>query len=142
MSHLLLSHSLCELRYIILILILKLKNQVLILRKSLLSDAVEKCLRQMTGFSKAQKDPARRTIQGWREERHQRQLQTQTFDVKSEQVAEVESLRKLPEGWKEGWSRTNGRPYYINVFTFESQWQIPTKPAERGPDQAVTIQQL
>jgi hypothetical protein len=28
----------------------------------------------------------------------------------------------------------SGQAYYVNKYTKESQWEMPTHPAERGPD--------
>ncbi|CAH1254217.1 PIN1 [Branchiostoma lanceolatum] len=35
----------------------------------------------------------------------------------------------LPEGWEERASKSQGRPYYLNVHTKQSQWEKPTDPA-------------
>ncbi|XP_014674031.1 PREDICTED: LOW QUALITY PROTEIN: peptidyl-prolyl cis-trans isomerase NIMA-interacting 1-like [Priapulus caudatus] len=45
---------------------------------------------------------------------------------------------QLPEGWDKRVSRKTGQAYYINTYTKESQWELPTEPAEmasRGTDQ-------
>jgi len=36
----------------------------------------------------------------------------------------------IPSGWEKRTSRSNGTPYYLNIYTKESQWTVPTKPAE------------
>ncbi|XP_041368688.1 peptidyl-prolyl cis-trans isomerase NIMA-interacting 1-like [Gigantopelta aegis] len=36
----------------------------------------------------------------------------------------------LPAGWEEKISRSSGKPYYVNSYTKESQWDLPTTPAE------------
>lgn len=39
----------------------------------------------------------------------------------------------LPEGWTVGYSKSKGGlKYYINSFTNESQWELPTAPAQSG----------
>ena len=35
----------------------------------------------------------------------------------------------LPEGWVSQFSKTKGKPYYVNTYTQETQWIIPTEPA-------------
>ncbi|XP_013774555.1 peptidyl-prolyl cis-trans isomerase NIMA-interacting 1-like [Limulus polyphemus] len=40
---------------------------------------------------------------------------------------------ELPKGWEKRMSRSTGQPYYLNMFTKESQWERPTKPAEPPP---------
>jgi len=39
----------------------------------------------------------------------------------------------LPDGWEKRSSRSTGRAYYLNVYTKDSQWDAPTKPAVREP---------
>jgi len=45
----------------------------------------------------------------------------------------------LPSGWEKRMSRSTGQHYYLNVYTKESQWDRPEKPAEpvssSGPEQ-------
>uniref|UniRef100_A0A182K362 Peptidyl-prolyl cis-trans isomerase n=1 Tax=Anopheles christyi TaxID=43041 RepID=A0A182K362_9DIPT len=36
----------------------------------------------------------------------------------------------VPEGWEKRTSRSTGMTYYLNVYTKESQWDLPTAPAE------------
>jgi NIMA-interacting peptidyl-prolyl cis-trans isomerase 1 len=45
------------------------------------------------------------------------------------------AMLAIPEGWEERVSRlqSNGRVYYLNKYTRESQWKMPTHPAERWP---------
>ncbi|XP_018567701.1 putative peptidyl-prolyl cis-trans isomerase dodo [Anoplophora glabripennis] len=46
---------------------------------------------------------------------------------------------ELPTGWEKRLSRSTGQHYYLNVYTKESQWDVPDKPAEpvssSGPEQ-------
>ncbi|XP_017773995.1 PREDICTED: putative peptidyl-prolyl cis-trans isomerase dodo isoform X2 [Nicrophorus vespilloides] len=46
---------------------------------------------------------------------------------------------QLPAGWEKRLSRSTGQHYYLNVYTKESQWDVPDKPAEpsgsSGPEQ-------
>jgi len=37
----------------------------------------------------------------------------------------------LPEGWSKKMSRSSDRPYYVNKYTNKSQWERPTRPAEK-----------
>ena len=37
----------------------------------------------------------------------------------------------LPEGWVSQFSKTKGKYYYVNLYTKETQWSIPTEPASR-----------
>ncbi|GAB0094115.1 Peptidyl-prolyl cis-trans isomerase [Sergentomyia squamirostris] len=45
----------------------------------------------------------------------------------------------VPAGWEKRLSRSTGMHYYLNVYTKESQWDLPTSPAEpagsQGPAQ-------
>ncbi|XP_018013546.1 putative peptidyl-prolyl cis-trans isomerase dodo [Hyalella azteca] len=36
----------------------------------------------------------------------------------------------LPAGWEKRTSRSTGQSYYLNQFTKESQWDVPTEPAK------------
>ncbi|XP_037078989.1 peptidyl-prolyl cis-trans isomerase NIMA-interacting 1-like [Pollicipes pollicipes] len=40
----------------------------------------------------------------------------------------------LPEGWEKKTSRSNGQVYYLNKFTKDSQWEVPTEPARGAGD--------
>ncbi|GFQ75852.1 putative peptidyl-prolyl cis-trans isomerase dodo [Trichonephila clavata] len=42
------------------------------------------------------------------------------------------SDEELPKGWEKRMSRSTGQSYYLNIYTKESQWERPTKPAEPG----------
>ncbi|RZC42330.1 WW domain containing protein [Asbolus verrucosus] len=46
---------------------------------------------------------------------------------------------QLPAGWEKRLSRSTGQHYYLNIYTKESQWDVPDKPAEpvssSGPEQ-------
>ncbi|RZF32376.1 hypothetical protein LSTR_LSTR001840 [Laodelphax striatellus] len=37
---------------------------------------------------------------------------------------------QLPAGWEKRLSRSTGQHYYLNVYTKDSQWDRPDKPAE------------
>ncbi|XP_075158930.1 (peptidyl-prolyl cis/trans isomerase) NIMA-interacting 1 dodo [Haematobia irritans] len=38
---------------------------------------------------------------------------------------------KVPEGWEMRTSRSTGLTYYLNIYTKESQWDMPTEPAKK-----------
>uniref|UniRef100_A0A1L8DU44 Peptidyl-prolyl cis-trans isomerase n=1 Tax=Nyssomyia neivai TaxID=330878 RepID=A0A1L8DU44_9DIPT len=44
----------------------------------------------------------------------------------------------VPAGWEKRLSRSTGMHYYLNTYTKESQWDLPTSPAEpasaQGPN--------
>ncbi|KAL7632327.1 UNVERIFIED_CONTAM: hypothetical protein RMT77_017330 [Armadillidium vulgare] len=42
----------------------------------------------------------------------------------------------IPEGWEKRTSRSTGQNYYLNIYTKESQWDLPTEPAKpvTGPE--------
>ncbi|XP_065080464.1 putative peptidyl-prolyl cis-trans isomerase dodo [Ochlerotatus camptorhynchus] len=42
----------------------------------------------------------------------------------------------VPEGWEKRTSRSTGMTYYLNIYTKESQWDLPTKPASPEQDTA------
>ncbi|XP_065160446.1 putative peptidyl-prolyl cis-trans isomerase dodo [Atheta coriaria] len=43
---------------------------------------------------------------------------------------------QLPAGWEKRLSRSTGQHYYLNIYSKESQWDPPDKPAEpnTGPE--------
>ncbi|XP_040576011.1 peptidyl-prolyl cis-trans isomerase NIMA-interacting 1-like [Lepeophtheirus salmonis] len=43
-------------------------------------------------------------------------------------------MSDLPPGWEERVSRSTGQKYYMNKFTKESQWEVPTEPADDGEE--------
>ena len=43
-------------------------------------------------------------------------------------------MSEVPAGWEKRTSRSTGQVYYLNQFTKQSQWDLPTSPAE--PDSA------
>ncbi|XP_034196146.1 peptidyl-prolyl cis-trans isomerase NIMA-interacting 1 [Osmia lignaria lignaria] len=40
---------------------------------------------------------------------------------------------ELPSGWEKRLSRSTGQHYYLNIYTKESQWDRPDKPAGNNP---------
>ncbi|XP_003742986.1 peptidyl-prolyl cis-trans isomerase NIMA-interacting 1 [Galendromus occidentalis] len=40
----------------------------------------------------------------------------------------------LPAGWEKRTSRSSGDCYYLNIHTKESQWEVPTEPAQPKGD--------
>ncbi len=40
----------------------------------------------------------------------------------------------LPDGWEERVSRSTGQSYYVNQYTKQSQWDRPTKAAEKADE--------
>lgn len=38
---------------------------------------------------------------------------------------------RIPAGWEKHTSRSSGRDYYLNIYTKESQWEVPSKPAKK-----------
>ena len=38
----------------------------------------------------------------------------------------------VPAGWEKRVSRSTGQHYYLNIYTKESQWELPTSPATGG----------
>ncbi|XP_055524135.1 putative peptidyl-prolyl cis-trans isomerase dodo [Wyeomyia smithii] len=44
-----------------------------------------------------------------------------------------EGQENVPEGWEKRTSRSTGMTYYLNTYTKESQWDLPTTPA--SPEQ-------
>ncbi|TMW48341.1 hypothetical protein DOY81_006567 [Sarcophaga bullata] len=39
--------------------------------------------------------------------------------------------KNIPEGWEVRTSRSTGLTYYLNIYTKESQWDLPTEPAKK-----------
>ncbi|CAO1419073.1 unnamed protein product [Diamesa hyperborea] len=48
----------------------------------------------------------------------------------------------VPEGWEKRTSRSTGNVYYLNKFTKESQWDLPTEPAEEQIQEEVQASHL
>ena len=48
-------------------------------------------------------------------------------------------MSDVPEGWEERVSKSSGRTYYLNLLTKESQWEMPTDPAEGFSDGKVQV---
>ncbi|XP_076455314.1 putative peptidyl-prolyl cis-trans isomerase dodo [Babylonia areolata] len=51
-------------------------------------------------------------------------------------------MANLPDGWELRVSRSNGKEYYLNVYTKESQWDPPTEPAKRSSMEKVQCSHL
>merc|ERR1712241_971433 len=49
---------------------------------------------------------------------------------------------QLPEGWEKRMSRSNGKEYYLNLHTKQSQWEVPTEPAQPDYDDKVQASHL
>ncbi|XP_005090952.1 putative peptidyl-prolyl cis-trans isomerase dodo [Aplysia californica] len=43
-------------------------------------------------------------------------------------------MSDLPPGWEKRSSRSTGKDYYMNLYTKESQWEVPTEPAQEKSD--------
>ena len=48
----------------------------------------------------------------------------------------------IPDGWTAKVSRSSGQAYYVNRFTNESQWEKPTKPAQKPSSEKVQVKKL
>ncbi|CBY30627.1 unnamed protein product [Oikopleura dioica] len=48
----------------------------------------------------------------------------------------------IPDGWTAKVSRSSGQAYYVNRFTNESQWEKPTKPAQKPSSEKVQASHL
>ena len=46
----------------------------------------------------------------------------------------------IPDGWTAKVSRSSGQAYYVNRFTNESQWEKPTKAAQKPSSEKVQVQ--
>ncbi|XP_076181709.1 peptidyl-prolyl cis-trans isomerase NIMA-interacting 1 isoform X2 [Ptiloglossa arizonensis] len=46
---------------------------------------------------------------------------------------------ELPAGWEKRLSRSTGQHYYLNIYTKESQWDRPDKPADPSSWREETI---
>ncbi|CRL05874.1 CLUMA_CG018959, isoform A [Clunio marinus] len=55
---------------------------------------------------------------------------------------EENSTQEIPEGWEKRTSRSTGMVYYLNSYTKESQWELPTKKAEPRADQSSELQEV
>ena len=45
-------------------------------------------------------------------------------------------MSEVPSGWEKRTSRSTGQVYYLNQFTKQSQWDLPSEPATQPSDQA------
>ncbi|XP_015929073.1 peptidyl-prolyl cis-trans isomerase NIMA-interacting 1 [Parasteatoda tepidariorum] len=52
------------------------------------------------------------------------------------------SDEELPKGWEKRTSRSTGQAYYLNLYTKESRWEKPTKPAEQGPSSEESVDKV
>lgn len=43
---------------------------------------------------------------------------------------ETKTEEVIPAGWEKRLSRSTGMYYYLNIFTKESRWDVPTEAAE------------
>ncbi|RUS87219.1 hypothetical protein EGW08_005059 [Elysia chlorotica] len=43
-------------------------------------------------------------------------------------------MSDLPPGWEKRTSRSNGKDYFMNIYTKESQWETPTEAAVQKSD--------
>ncbi|XP_055897594.1 putative peptidyl-prolyl cis-trans isomerase dodo [Biomphalaria glabrata] len=43
-------------------------------------------------------------------------------------------MSDVPDGWEKRTSRSSGKYYYLNIYTKESQWEMPTEPAQQKSD--------
>ncbi|OWF43507.1 putative peptidyl-prolyl cis-trans isomerase dodo [Mizuhopecten yessoensis] len=43
-------------------------------------------------------------------------------------------MADLPAGWERKVSRSTGQEYFLNQYTKESRWELPTEPAQREGD--------
>ena len=48
----------------------------------------------------------------------------------------------LPSGWEKRLSRSTGQYYYLNMYTKESQWDRPDKPANAGNGKSDTPEEV
>uniref|UniRef100_A0A023GFF9 Peptidyl-prolyl cis-trans isomerase n=1 Tax=Amblyomma triste TaxID=251400 RepID=A0A023GFF9_AMBTT len=67
------------------------------------------------------------------------------MSLESYTVAEMAG--DLPHGWEREVSRSTGQPYYVNLVTNETQWEVPTEaaqdePLERQPQETVQCSHL
>jgi len=51
-------------------------------------------------------------------------------------------MSDIPDGWEERTSRSSGTKYYVNQFTKQSQWEVPTRAAERESSDKVQAKHL
>merc|ERR1712106_145544 len=58
------------------------------------------------------------------------------FDCLTERVMDAD----LPDGWSKKMSRSSERPYYVNKWTNKSQWDRPTRPAEKPSGATADVQ--
>ncbi|KAK4337270.1 hypothetical protein RND71_043268 [Anisodus tanguticus] len=54
----------------------------------------------------------------------------------------MEDDTPLPRGWEKRVSRSTGRAYFLNLYTKESQWDVPTEEASPKDDEKIRCQHL
>ena len=57
-------------------------------------------------------------------------------------MADQEGEDPLPKGWEKRTSRSTGQSYYLNVFTKESQWEVPTEEASSKDNEKIRCSHL
>merc|ERR1712123_347971 len=58
------------------------------------------------------------------------------FDCLTDRIMDAD----LPDGWSKKMSRSSERPYYVNKWTNKSQWDRPTRPAEKPSGETADVQ--
>jgi len=53
-----------------------------------------------------------------------------------------EENETLPKGWEKRVSRSTGQAYYLNIYTKESQWDIPTQEASTKDNEKIRCSHL
>lgn len=50
--------------------------------------------------------------------------------------------QELPKGWEKRVSRSTGQPYYLNIYTKESQWDVPMEEASTKDNEKIRCSHL
>lgn len=57
-------------------------------------------------------------------------------------MSDSESGEVVPKGWEKRTSRSTGQVYYLNSYTKESQWDLPTKEASPKDEEKIRCSHL
>lgn len=57
-------------------------------------------------------------------------------------MGDEENNEVLPKGWEKRVSRSTGQAYYLNTYTKESQWDLPTQEASSKDNEKIKCSHL
>ncbi|OTF78901.1 peptidyl-prolyl cis-trans isomerase NIMA-interacting 1-like protein [Euroglyphus maynei] len=68
--------------------------------------------------------------------------QDQQQQQQPEQSQDFDQDEPLPKGWEKRVSRSTGQTYYLNIYTKESQWNVPSQEASTKDNEKIRCSHL